>query len=127
MQEMSDSYELHFEDRPGYLYARVEGPQDSLQISRSYWLRIAGRVREQRSAAVLIEENIDSNGTMAEAYELASEIPKMGFGDCKVAFFDRYLDHNEVNEFAELVATNRGLTGRVFNDYDEALSWLLDE
>ena len=38
---------------------------------------------------------------------------------------DRYLDQQEVNSFGELVAVNRGLSGKVFNNIAEAESWLL--
>ena len=62
---------------------------------------------------------------MAEVFQLASEIPKMGFGSTRVAFVDRYLDQQEVNSFGELVAVNRGLSGKVFNDITEAENWLM--
>jgi hypothetical protein len=49
----------------------------------------------------------------------------MGFGAVYVAFVDRYLDQNEINEFAELVAVNRGLNGKIFNDVTLAIEWLM--
>lgn len=127
MDNPEERYRLRFEERPGYLYACIDGISDSLDISRSYWQAVADEVQARDAEAVLIEENIPVNGTFADVFQLATEIPTMGFGRCKVAFFDRYLEQHEINAFGELVATNRGLNGRVFNSYDDALEWLLGE
>lgn len=127
MEDLKNKYELKFEDRPGYLYACIEGNEDSLEISRSYWQAVADEVNAREADAVLIEENIPVNGSFGEVFQLGSEIPRMGFGRCKVAFFDRFLDQLEINAFGELVATNRGLNGRVFNTAEDAVEWLLSE
>ena len=37
-----------------------------------------------------------------------------------VAFVDRHLDQQEVNEIGGIVANNRGFNGRIFNTVDEA-------
>jgi hypothetical protein len=118
-------YTLTFEERPGYLYVYVEGPHDSYEISRSFWLRIAQRAAEIEAAGVMIDENIAENVPLADVFKLAAEIPEMGFGDIPIAFVDRYLDQNEANEFGALVAQNRGANGRVFNSTSAAEEWLL--
>jgi hypothetical protein len=48
----------------------------------------------------------------------------MGFASIKVAFVDVYLDQQDVNSFGELVAVNRGLSGKVFNNIADAEKWL---
>ena len=118
-------YDLTLEQRPGYLYAYVEGQHDSYEISKAYWQEIANEVARLGADRVLIDENIAESVAVAEIYELASEIPTMGFSSARVAFVDRYLDHHEVNSFAELVAVNRGMRGKVFNDLEEAERWLM--
>ncbi len=118
-------YDLTLEHRKGYLYAYVEGDTDSYEISRAFWTEIADEVRRSNANRVLIDENIEQSVSMAEVFQLASELPKMGFGSTRVAFVDRYLDQQELNAFGELVAVNRGLSGKVFNDVAEAESWLL--
>jgi hypothetical protein len=120
-------YRLTFEQREGYLYAYVEGEQDNYQISRGYWLEVAAEVVRTKAKRVLIDENIVESATLGEVFRLASEIPKMGFGPTRVAFVDRYLDQNDINAFAELVAVNRGLNGKIFNDESMALAWLLKD
>ena len=120
-------YRLTFEQRDGYLYAYVEGEHDNYEISKGYWLEVAAEVVRTKAKRVLIDENIVESANMGEVFRLASEIPKMGFGPTRVAFVDRYLDQNEINEFAELVAVNRGLNGKIFNDETLARDWLLKD
>lgn len=116
-------YRLTFEPREGYLYAYVEGEEDSYDISRAFWLEIAAESKLLGLSDVLVDENIAENASMADVFQLVTEIPSMGFG--RVAFVDRYLDQNEVNAFGELVANNRGMNGKLFNDLAAAEEWLL--
>lgn len=121
-------YRLTFEEFSDYLYAFVEGEQDSYEISRAFWQEIADRAAAIGAKRVLIEESIEGQAvTFADVFRLASEIPSMGFGNARIAFVDRFLEHSEVNEFGELVAVNRGLNASVFNDLDAARQWLLSD
>jgi hypothetical protein len=119
-------YRLTFQDLPGYLYAFVEGEQDSYDISRAFWQEIAEKAVSMGAKCVLIEENIEMSVSFADVFKLASELPSMNFGGARIAFVDRFLDHNEINEFGELVAVNRGFNGAVFNDIETARRWLLE-
>ena len=74
----------------------------------------------------MIDEDIKESVSVAEAFQLAAELPLMGFYGVCVAFCNRYAEHHELNEFGELVATNRGFFAKVFNDYNEAENWLLN-
>ena len=49
----------------------------------------------------------------------------MGFEDCKSAYVDSNEKNIEVNEFAEVVAINRGFNGRTFTNIEDAEAWLL--
>lgn len=118
-------YKLTFERRGGYLYAYVEGEEDSYEISHDYWKEIADECKANRYKKVLIVEDIVENGSIAEAYQLCSEFPQMGYAGMKVAFVDRYAEHAEENAFGELVAVNRGINAKIFNSQDEAEAWLL--
>ena len=42
----------------------------------------------------------------------------MGYIGIKVAFVDKYIEQQDLNQFGELVAVNRGINGKVFNDID---------
>lgn len=119
-------YKIRFEQRPAYLYAYVSGEQDSLSISLAFWREIADECRRAEARKILIEEEIKESVSMLEMYQIAAEIPQMGFTNVLIAFVDRYLEQQSLNEFGELVATNRGLRAKVFNDAQTAEKWLLE-
>ena len=118
------NYKLTFEHRRDYLYAYVQGDQDSYEISRAFWQEVADESARKGADRVLIHEDIIESVSMAEVFQLASEIPHMGFASIKVAFVDVYLDQQDVNSFGELVAVNRGFSGKVFNNIPDAEKWL---
>jgi len=117
-------YRISFEHRPAYLYAYVEGEKDSVTISLAYWREIAGECARLKCTKILIEEDIADMVSMTDMYTVAAEIPSMFYG-VTLAFVDRYADQNELNEFGELVAVNRGIHGKLFADIGEAEKWLL--
>jgi hypothetical protein len=125
-EESAKPYQINFEHRSQYLYVYVSGEHDSYEISRRYWLEVADECGKTGYKKVLIEEDIEETVSLPEVFQLASEIPQMGFQGVRVAFFDRFAEHEDLNQFAELVATNRGLIGRAFNNFEEAENWLLD-
>ncbi|CAN5857804.1 hypothetical protein BH24ACI1_BH24ACI1_14470 [soil metagenome] len=118
-------YTLEFEQRPKYLYACVKGEKDSLEISLQYWKEIADECWRTGYRKVFIEEDINGEMSIIEMYQFTSEIPNIGFSGIRVAFVDRRLNQQELNKFGELVATNRGLNGKIFNSSEEAEEWLL--
>lgn len=118
-------YNLTFEDRTGYLYAFVDGENDSAEVTTLYWREILARCSENDTRKLLVEEDLPGNPSETEVYHLASALSKLGFQRIKIAFVDRHLDQQELNRFAELVAVNRGVNGRIFNNAHEAEKWLL--
>ncbi len=118
-------YTLEFEPCPEYLYAYVKGEKDSLEISLQYWKEIADECRRTGYKKVFIEEDIKEEMSTIEMYQFTSEIPNIGFSGIRIAFVDRHLNHQELNGLGELVATNRGVNGKVFNSSEEAEEWLL--
>lgn len=125
LKKVKKLYTIEFENRPEYLYVYVEGDEDSLEITTQYWSEVLAECHKYNCQKVLIEENINQNVTASEMYEFAKDLPNMGFGSIVVAFVDRQIEHHELNRFGELVATNRGLQTKVFNNFNEAEQWLL--
>lgn len=119
-------YTIKFEHRPNYLYAYIEGDEDSVEISKEYWSKILEKCQENNHGKVLIEENLSENLSASETYQFAKELPNLGFGHILIALFDRQPEHYELNRFRELVANNRGLNSKVFNTINEAENWLLE-
>ena len=120
-------YTIEFEYQPEYLYAFVEGDEDSLEITRQFWSELLAECKKFDYRKLLIEENISENVTASEVYEFAKELPNMGFDGISVAFVDRQADHEEINRFGGLVAHNRGMDLKVFEEVQEAKEWLLSK
>ena len=116
-------YTLTFEERPDYLYARVEGEHDSYEISRDFWIEIARECEKRNTRKLLVEENIPEVVSVSAMYAIASELPDR-FLDVSLAFVDPYADQAELNSFGELVAQNRGVRGRFLADVASAEEWL---
>lgn len=125
--DSSKLYKLTFEYRPEYLYAFVTGEKDSYEISKQYWQEIADECKNSGIKKVLIEEDIEENVSMSDMYQFCAEIPQLGFFGIRVAFVDRRQDQQQLNQFGETVATNRGLLSRVFNNFEDGEKWLLSE
>jgi hypothetical protein len=123
----SKLYDISFENRSKYLYVYVSGEHDSYEISSGYWHEIAAECAKIKAVKVLIEEDIPEDVSMGEMYQLASELPEFGFIGIRIAFVDRYIEQQDLNQFGELVANNRGLHAKVFNDVSEAEKWLLSD
>ena len=88
-------------------------------------MEVSERCGKINCSKILIEENTPATVSMSDVYRLNSELPQMDFLGVRVAFFDRYAEQNQLNEFGELVAVNRGITGKIFNDIQTAEEWLL--
>lgn len=123
--ESKNLYTIEFQQRPTYLYALVSGKNDSLEVTRKYWMEILEECRQSGVEKLLVEEDLERSLSMQEIYEFAAEYSLMGFREILVAFVDRYPSHQQLNRFGELVATNRGSRIRVFDTVTEAKQWLL--
>lgn len=122
------SYTITLELRPEYLYAYVKGEADSYEITVGYWSEIAQACAENNVKRLLVDEDLaEQTVSMSDVYQGAADLSSMGLNGVKIAFFDRHADHHDLNQFGELVATNRGLFCKVFNDFDEAERWLLSD
>jgi hypothetical protein len=118
-------YQIRFEDRETYLYASVTGEKDSLEVSVAYWTDVFTEMRIRNTNKVLVTEDFKDVVSAMDMYMLIEEIQKLGLTDLQIAFVDKELSQFELNKFAETVAVNRGIYGKIFNSEAEAERWLL--
>jgi hypothetical protein len=118
-------YIVNYEERSGYLYVYVQGKEDSLDISIAYWLEILEYCNKKNVFKLLVEEDFATDNTVIDNYELISQGQQAGVARMKVAFVDRHPEQMKNNLFAETVACNRGIIGKVFSNVKEAEEWLL--
>ncbi len=125
--EDSKLYTIEFSERKDYLYAHVLGDEDNVKISEQYFHEVADECRRTKCSKVLIDENLKKSGSITDAYEVARELPKMGFLGIQIAFVDQYIEQSAINDFGVLAATNRGIYVKLFNSVEEAEKWLLSK
>ena len=113
---------LDFEDRPGYLLARVSGTH-SLAEGRDVFRRISAVARERGARRVMLD-SISITGIVPDLdrYDLAKEAVEQLAHVERVALvvggFPQY------NGFGIDVARNRGLDIQPFKDAQKAIEWL---
>lgn len=122
--DVSAQYVIDYEDRGDYLYAFVTGAKDSLAVSLSFWRELAAESKARQVTALLVEEDFRESLSVGEMFELVEGILALDWHSVRVAFVDRNEAHHELNEFGEVVATNRGMCARVFSDAVLAETWL---
>ena len=112
-----------FEQRPGYLYAHVTGPNSAESVKR-YMGEVLKKCTEIDLFRVLIYECLvgERLGAM-QIFDLITEgsIDALGRFDA-IAFVDEKM--GEMADFAETVAVNRGMPVATFNDLGDAEEWI---
>lgn len=118
-------YLLVMERKPHYLFARVSGPRDTLQISIDYWTEIAEECARAPVDRLLVLE-LEQRSTVVDMAEIIGLLPRMGFREMRIAFVDPKEDVSLL-VFAEVRAQDAGLTGHVFGAFEPAERWLLSD
>lgn len=124
MPEVEKPYELVFEERPGYLYARVTADHIDEELSRSYFGEVAAECKKLGATQLLIYRDIPAVLSTAAAYFAATHLLEI-MPDVKTAFVNPYASNEKILHFATTVGVNRGEHHEVFNDEKEAERWLL--
>lgn len=120
------SYEIEFEQRPLYLAARVTGENSAENVVR-YMEDVRGKCESTGCRYVLVHECLEGPRlSVLELYKLLSDgvaRTRGSFGG--LALVDESM--GDTSEFAETVATNRGMPLRVFHDVETATQWISAE
>ncbi len=122
----SKGYNLILQRRALYLFAKVSGPRDTLQISIDYWTEIAEECARSSVERLLVLEELDEKSTVVDMAQMIQLLPQMGFKDVRIAFVDPKEDIGML-AFAEVRALEVGIAGHVFCSMDAAEEWLLSD
>ena len=123
--EQTNDYTLSLEDRGPYLFARIEGERETLDIAKAYWTDIARYVIRSGKKKLLVIQDIPDVVSIAEVHELVTGLSDLPVKDVNIAFVDLHPAHASLNEFGILVSANRGFSVQAFDSDGEAQSWLL--
>jgi hypothetical protein len=121
------SYSISFELRANYLYALVTGEAVTNELTNAYWNEIGQECARHKITKLLVEEKLSRRiDSLSDAYRTSADVSVIaGLTGVKIAFVDSDLAHHDLNLFGELVASNRGLYCKNFEDFREAEEWLL--
>ena len=122
---MSPGFDLSLDRRDHYLFARVDGPEDTYEVSVAYWSRLRAECEARGTRRLLVLEALEGNAVPSEARQVVEALVQMGFHDIRIAYVDATEDAALLVS-SEIRAAQAGVTARVFRRVDEAESWLLE-
>ena len=121
------AYKLMIDQKPTYLHVTVTGRNSRENVIR--YLEETLRECTARSCfRVLIEERLDGPrlGTL-DVFQIVSEASSKAEGILKAIAYVDVNAENNLMQFAETVAVNRGVPVVVFSMVADAEKWLLNE
>lgn len=124
MNGSDSSYELSFEKRPDYLYARIEAVEATPAMVSAYLAEIAERCVGIDQPRVIIDRHLPNVLSEGDLFFVATEFVAHLPG-ARVAIVDSNSLHEPSWEFAKLVSANRGVEMTVTKTVAEAEKWLL--
>jgi len=124
VQQLPENTQLVFEDRNGYLYAEVSGPDDNFDISLAYWTAIAEQCQRRGTKNLLVLERLGRYKGERNMTLMIDSIIALGFENIRVAYVDAFVEDLPIAEIGEILAMERGIAGRVFGSVQEAERWL---
>jgi hypothetical protein len=121
------AYRLKITEKEGYSHIQVTG-ENSFETVRNYLEEIDRECRQRECTHVLIEEFLHGESlSIFDVFQIASQGAAQAASFFrKIAYVDRNANHSAMKmEFAETVASNRGLNIRIFSNTMDAEDWLI--
>lgn len=119
-------YDLTFEERPGYLIARIASQTVYAEMAREYLKEIADKAIAKKYDRIIIERKIPVMLSDVDLYETTKYFLEL-INSRRVAFVNPYAQIKKDMEFAILIGKNRGANYRLFDNVPAAARWLRDE
>ena len=120
------SYQLTIEERPTYVYARVDGDLTPANALRFLEDAHAACVKSGLTSVLLDMQLHGPNLPTTSVYEVISQRAAAGSKLRKIAYVPYRTDDQSMAHFAETVAMNRGVNVRLFDSVAAAERWLAE-
>lgn len=118
------SYQLAITEKPGYLHCIVTG-RNSLENVAAYLQELARECEARNCFRVLIEEHLVGRRLETwDVYQVVTEGSARNLGKFQALAYVDVNAEGDLMQFAETVASNRGLPMTVFATVPEAESWI---
>jgi hypothetical protein len=124
MDDVKNSYDLTFEERDGYLFARVQAESVDQAIAMDYLRKVAARCDQLEATHLMLYRDIPTMLPDGILFFVTTEFLKMIRG-VRAAFVNPYLSNTDSMDFAITVGKNRGADYHAFNNTADAEHWLL--
>jgi len=121
------AYRLKFTEKEGYSHIQVTG-ENCFETVKNYLAEINRECRQRGVTHILVEEFLHGESlSIFDVFQIASQGSSQAASFFrKIAYVDRNAEHSGMKmEFAETVASNRGLNVRMFSNTMDAEDWLL--
>ena len=121
------SYKLTITQKPTYLHAIITG-RNTKENVMAYLDELRRECMTRGCRRVLIEERLTGPRlSTIGVFQIASSASDQDQRHFKaVAFVDVNAENDDLMKFAETVATNRGISVKVFSSVADAEQWLLN-
>jgi hypothetical protein len=124
MSDTDTAYNLRFEERSGYLFARVSASRISEEIAFAYLDEVLIKCRAGGYRKLLLHRDIPAMLPDGDLFFVAAEFQRRLAG-IKTAFVNPHEGNSETFDFAVTVGQNRGGTYGLFDNDIDAETWLL--
>jgi hypothetical protein len=119
------AFELAFEERDGYLCARIDSKAITMERSEEYLATIVDRCRETNCNRLLIERHIPQALSNVDAYKVVTALVDQIPAGLRIAFVDSNMNNRKRLEFGTRVARSQNLDAETFDNVADAEKWLL--
>jgi len=115
-------YTVTYEDREGYLYAHIEGPE-SFEEASLFWESLRKEGAKRGYDAFLIVDEVAGVLDPTEVYTLSVNVALL-FAGKRIAYVDPKNESFDANKYGESVVQSRHVTVRLFRTEPDAIKWL---
>jgi len=118
-------YELTFEERPGYLFAKIQAERLEYYPAQDCLHEIAREIRGLRQTRLMVYREVPSVMPRGQLFFISVKMAE-SFKNVKVALVNPYPDLDEALNFAAITGNDRGANFEVFRDIETAEECLLN-
>ncbi len=124
METPGTPYQLTFEERDGYLFARITAETINRDMAMQYLNELAAKCAELKLERILLERRIPATMSNTDTYFVMGDLVRI-LGGRRFAVVNPHMSNEDSLGFSALVGANRGVRYRVFPNIDDAEAWLL--
>jgi hypothetical protein len=116
------AYQLTFEQRAGYLFVRMEGPE-CIDSALEFWQEMARIAETSGEKFFLILDMVIGRLNTVQLFQVSEAVARLMSGKV-IAYVDPKEQTFADNQFGETVVRNRGGDAKVFTTESDAQEWL---